>query len=99
MGGSLSERARLYGEIETERQQYAAEYPSEHDDRNTPWHWVGLLTRLLGVSLPHDRRETFDPQRWRKALVRCIALLVAALEAHDRAYSKVAGKHEPGSGF
>ncbi len=71
--------------IEAERAIVRAGIATEgQDDVLSPAEWVALITRHMGLALPHQRGEAVDEARvWRQA-IRVAWLTVAWAEALER---------------
>jgi hypothetical protein len=73
----------IIGEVEMERAYQAAQWSLAHDETHTPNDWIALLTRHAGLAA-NDGAGKDDEERFRKQMVRCAALAVAAVGALDR---------------
>ncbi len=76
----LALRARIYGQVEEERERQDQKYggPS-HDDEHDPHEWCHFLR--LHVEKAH---RAVSGDVYRNQLIRVIALAVAAVEVYDR---------------
>ncbi|MCC6419517.1 MAG: hypothetical protein IT429_14890 [Gemmataceae bacterium] len=76
----------VLAEVREERQQQDARWGGpEHDDRHSPWDWVAITVRHLGLAA-EDGGQGVDPVRYRRQMIRVAALAVAAVEALDRTH-------------
>lgn len=83
--------ALVVAAIASERKRQTMQWSKEHDDRHSPAEWLTLIADFLGRAA-HDRfRLEDDPamaskEEYRAQLVRLGAVVVAAIEAHDRRF-------------
>lgn len=72
-----------YALVCSERENQKAEgYTPERDDALPLLAWVALLTRHAGLAV--DDGGGVPPERFRRQMVRCAALALAALESLER---------------
>src|SRR5262245_13343286 len=100
-GAGVMSRQAIFNEINTERQMQESQgFDAAHDYSHSCNDWVALVARHAGLGV-NDGAKDFDPERFRKQMVRVAALAVASIEALDRFTGKEAsaGSHVLGSGF
>jgi hypothetical protein len=93
-----SQRAALFSEVDIERCHQQALYSPAYDDDHQQAEWIALLTRHLGLAVDEGCQGE-RCERFRRQMVKVAALAMAALEAHDRKYSRTTGPVPTGSGW
>jgi hypothetical protein len=88
--GAAAKRQAIFNAIETERHAQDDRWGGpDHDNQHGPLAWVGFIVKQLGkaVSASQDPAYPIGPKAggaYRRALIKAAALVVAAIEVHDR---------------
>lgn len=80
-------RATILSEIKRERERQEAIGNTEEFDRtNSRNDWIAYVNAYTGRAAARVHRNECEGQDYRENLLKAAAILVAALEAHDKGY-------------
>jgi hypothetical protein len=72
--------------LEERAQQDAQWGGEEHDDKHWPRDWMAFIRKQLDKANAEIYLPAFEPDEYRRRLVKIAALAAAAINAHDRLY-------------
>ena len=92
MSTLTEETLRILDELAKERQRQIdlahGGDTDEFDQKNTANDWIAYINAYTGRAAAKVARNEREKQTFRENLVKAGALVVAAIEAHDRGYLK-----------
>ncbi len=91
-------RVAIFDEIDTERKRQDGLWGHEFDDKNTPNDWVTFVARYLSQAaddrpLKRDGGKGYQIH-YRLNMLKAATIVIAALEAYDRAQGTVERHYE-----
>lgn len=70
--------------VKQERERQEKLWGNKFDDKNTANDWVAFVIHYLGYGSYSGRKELYNPEKFKKNLIKAATICIAAADAIDR---------------